>query len=152
MSLGLYTCANSFKTIVALHSTHSSMSISPHSCCIGLPRIGPSRCVSPVTRPAGNTPPKADQKTVGLVCPEGKHYWHRLICCPPDSSALFLQSFFSAAGSPACIGTWGYSFLFESLCFSLHWTSWDSGWPVSPHSQGHYQLEPRPIICFSCSV
>lgn len=71
MSLGLHTCANSFNTIVALHSTHSRMSTSPLYSCIELPRAGPSRYLSPVMTPVGNPPPSADQKDVGCVCPEG---------------------------------------------------------------------------------
>lgn len=70
MSLGLYTCANSFSIIVALHSTHSSMYTSPHGSCIELPTTGPSRCISWVVRAAGNPPPSVDQKAFDLVCPE----------------------------------------------------------------------------------
>lgn len=63
--------ANSFNTFVALLSTHFSVSVSPLYCCTGQPRTGPSRCVSPVTRPVGNTPPNAGQKAVGLFFLEG---------------------------------------------------------------------------------
>ena len=136
LSLSLYVRCSDTRTIfVALHWTHSSMSMSllywgaqhqmQHSWWV-------SRWTEVKDRlpwSAGNTPPNIAPEVVGLFLLQRHIASLRASCCPPGPLCLLQQSCFPATCSPAFTGACGYASTGTELGNSLCWASWSSVCP-----------------------